>query len=83
MNQNYAEAKATRDLIAAEVQRTTIALRALSGGGPMGLTSDATKATSEWKAARQAFDAAFARLRRFNQHFTKDFAAKIRANRHH
>lgn len=42
------------------------ALKDLSGGGTMGLTPDAMRVTDEWKAAKRAFDRAFAELRAHN-----------------
>lgn len=77
----YVSAKTQRDALQAEVDRTGAALRALSGGGAMGLTPDDVKASPEWQAAKRAYDAAFAALRQFNQRFTKDFAQDIRAER--
>lgn len=55
-----------RDELEAEYQRAGRALKALSGGGPMGLTPAAVRATPEWQAAKRAADAAFAALRAHN-----------------
>lgn len=74
----YLAARAQRDAIQAEVDQAAATLRPLSGGGAMGLTPDAMRATPEWQAARRAYDAAFARLRQFNTTFTKQFAREIR-----
>lgn len=44
----------------------SIALRALSGDGPMGLTPDSVRSTDEWKSAKLAYDRAFSALRAHN-----------------
>lgn len=54
------------DRVFAEYIRTGRALRLLSGGASMGLTPDHVKATPEWQAAKQAYEAAFAKLRSYN-----------------
>ena len=42
------------------------ALKAVSGGGPMGMTPDSVRATDEWKQAKLTYDRAFAALRAHN-----------------
>lgn len=49
----------------AEYLTASAALKAFPRG-PMGLTHDTVKASSEWKAAKRSSDAAFAALRQFN-----------------
>jgi hypothetical protein len=78
---DYAQAKALRDELEAESERTSQALKALSGGGPMGLTPATVRTTSEWKAAKRAFDAAFAALRNYNAFYTQRFKREIAHDR--
>ena len=77
----YLEAKAHRDALQATVQATSDALRSRSGGGPMGMTPGHVRSTPEWQTARRAYDLAFQRLRNFNEHFVKQYAKEIRAER--
>lgn len=79
--QGFAAAKAHADVLMAEVKRTGDALEVFPKNGPMGLTPDHVRATPEFRAAKQAFDIAFANLRAFNAHFTKFYAAELRAER--
>ena len=78
---DYVQAKARRDELEAESTRTSRALKALSGGGPMGLTPEAVRATSEWKTAKRESDAAFAALRNFNAIYLKRFKREIAEDR--
>ncbi|HLF12454.1 MAG TPA: hypothetical protein VJA26_14700 [Gammaproteobacteria bacterium] len=54
------------DRLEAEYVATGMALKKLSGGGPMGLTPDSVRATPEWKEAKRASAATFAAYRAFN-----------------
>lgn len=56
-------------------------LRALSGGGPMGLTPDDVRASPEWRAAKADFDEAFSVERAFNQAFLRAFGRQYREMR--
>lgn len=76
----FAEAKATAAAIEAEISAAEVALRAFPVG-PMGLTPDAVKVTPEFRAAKKAFDASFAKLRAFNAVFTKTFSRELREER--
>jgi hypothetical protein len=79
---DYATAKAHSEKLYAESVAASRALEALSGPkGRMGLTPDSVKATSEWKAAKHASDAAFAALRKFNATFVRRFAKEIARDR--
>ena len=78
---DYAEAKARAVELEAATRQTSAALKALSGGGPMGLTPDAVKATSEWKDAKHAYDVAFAALRTFNTIYLRRFGREIAQDR--
>lgn len=55
-----------RTMLEHNMQMASQTLKALSGGGPMGLTPDTVKATAEWQQAKQAYDKAFQALRAFN-----------------
>ena len=76
----YLEAKETSKALTANVDRLSAALQVFPAG-PMGLISDAVRATPEYRAAKTAYDAAFERLRTFNGRFVKVFAKEIRAER--
>lgn len=76
----FEDAKAVRDQIEAEVAGFTATLNAFPKSD-LGLTSDATRATMEWKVAQSGFTHAFSRLRSFNSQFTKAFAKELRAER--
>lgn len=78
----YSKARAERDKIEADVARCGAVLRAFPTVGPLGLTPDSVKAAPEYRSAKIAYDAVFARLREFNASFTKLFADEIRAERH-
>ena len=76
----YAIAKATRDQLDAEVSRLSLALKAFPKG-PLNLTPDAVRLSPEYRAAKQAYDASWAKLRAFNAWFSKVYGAEIRADR--
>lgn len=78
---DYVKAKARRDELEAEADSTGRALKALSGGGPMGKTPDAVRAKPEWKKAKAASDAAFKALQAFNTVFVKRFKKEIAQDR--
>jgi len=77
----YAQAKERHDQLHAEYERTGRALKALSGGGPMGVTPDSVRATPKWQNAKHAADAAFAALRAFNEEYTRRFKREIAQDR--
>jgi hypothetical protein len=79
----YRKAKEQHDNLEAEVQRTGRELKALSGGGPMGLTPEAVRATPEWKAAKVAANKAFAAFRAFNADYVPRFKREITRDRKH
>jgi len=60
--------EAARAALEAEHKAAGAALRAIPGigSGRMGLTPDHVKASPDYRAARAAYDRAFAALRRFN-----------------
>lgn len=76
----YLRAKAARDAIGADVARASAALNRFPVG-PMGLTPDAVKASPEYRAAKMAFDSAFAGQRCFNASFVRTFRREIAAER--
>jgi acetyl/propionyl-CoA carboxylase alpha subunit len=78
---DYAEAKQRSDELEAEYLRTGRALKALSGGGPMGMTPAEVRATSEWKAAKREADAALAAFRNFNEVYVHRFKREIQQDR--
>jgi hypothetical protein len=80
MSLSFAKAKATHDRLNAEVVRTEEVLKTFPTCA-MGLTPDAVKFSPEFRNAKQAFNAAFARLRAFNAVFTKTFAKELCAER--
>ena len=73
----YSEAKEHSERLDAEATRLGRALRALSGGGPMGITPDHVRATPAWRSAKREFDAAFAALRNFNAVFVRRFKREM------
>lgn len=73
-------ARATAERLTAEVSQAGETLRAFPKG-PMGLTPDAVKSSSEYRAARSAFDTANTQSRAFNSRFVKEFASELRASR--
>lgn len=77
----FEQAKAAVARLDADLKRTSAALDAFPKDGPMGMTSDAVRATPEFKLAKREFDAVFADLRRFNAMFVKIFAKELRAER--
>lgn len=54
-------------------------LRALSGGGPMGMTPDKVKQSPEYRAALSCFNYWQARLCQFNAAFLKAYGREYRA----
>lgn len=78
---DFAEAKAAQAILDADVARTGAALNAFPKDGPMGLTSEAVRATAEWKLAKYQFDFAFGAFQKFNIAFTKAFAKELREER--
>lgn len=77
----FADAKAVRDRLEAAAAKAGAELRALSGGGAAGLTSDDVKATPEWQAARAAYQNAHTVCQRFNRWFTAAFKGDLREER--
>ena len=76
----YEEAKAEGALLEQEVDAADALLKAFPRS-PLGGTTDAARATPEFRAAHSRFQRAFAALRAFNAVFTKRFAKEIRAER--
>lgn len=56
------------------------AWRAISGGGPMGLTPDSVKAGPQWKAAAARYRQAAARLASLNGLALRHYRAECRAS---
>lgn len=76
----YMQVRAHADAIHAENGRLSDTLNAFPKGD-MGLTPDHVRATSEWRAAKLAFDLSFAELRAFNAWYVKEFRAERNADR--
>lgn len=74
---DYEAAKAARDRLEAAVKAASAKMQTLPKGA-MGLTSDATKSTAEWKEAREAYNRAASALQKFNSEFVTRFAAERR-----
>jgi len=72
LNLTYLEAKAKSDALWNASSASSKVMGAFPKGA-MGLTLDATRATPEWKAAKQIADRDFAALRDFNVMFTQQF----------
>lgn len=56
----------TRDSLYEAMFAASKKLKAIAGGGTMGLTPDSVKASPEYKQAKAEYSAAFARVRAFN-----------------
>jgi hypothetical protein len=78
---SYVQAKERHEKLHAEYERAGRALKALSGGGPMGMTPGSVRSTPEWQNAKRASDTAFAALRAFNEDFTRRFKREIAQDR--
>lgn len=78
---SYAIAKAARDTLWQECQRLGAELNRFPHDGPMGLVPDHVRCSAEYRAAKRAYDSAFARLRSFNARFVKAYATEIREER--
>lgn len=76
----FAAAKDKQAALEAESSRTGAIMRTFPSH-PNGLTPDHVRATSEWRAAKAASDAAFAKLRNFNGAFVKTFEKELKAER--
>lgn len=73
----FTEAKAIRDHLHAEVDRTSTVMQQYPANGPRGLVQDEIKFSATYRADKAAFDRAFAKLRAFNAQFTKAFRKEI------
>jgi len=80
---DYHQATLVRDRLEQEYKRAARELEAMSGGGPMGLTPDAVRATAAWRDAKRDSDAAFASLRAFNEVYVRRFKREIAGERRH
>lgn len=76
----FREAKAKRDVLNATASACSAVLQTFPRG-PMGLVSAAVRTTSEYQAARVAYDRAAQALRTFNASFVKTFKAELAAER--
>jgi hypothetical protein len=76
----FKAARQRQDHLEAESKRTGRALDSFPKG-PMNLTPDHVRATSEWKAAKAASDNAFQAYRNFNGMMVKAFPNELKAER--
>ena len=76
----FNEAKQLKSQIETEIAGLSAKLAGFPTGA-MGLTPDAVKFSPEFRAAKSAFDAAFARLRQFNAFYLKAFRKEVKADR--
>lgn len=77
---NYEKAKVYLAAIQADVDAASKALRSYPKVD-LGLTPDHVKASSEWRADRNRYQAAFARLRAMNGFMAKNFKREMREER--
>ena len=80
---NYAEAKQLKNEINALMDVASAELNILVDPhkGATGMTSDAFRATPEYKAAKAKFDVSFEKARNINAWFTKTFKKEYAAER--
>lgn len=76
----FADAKAIRDRLYLEASTAGAVLKSFPKG-PMGLTPDAVKVSTEFRAAKARYAAAFGTLRAVNAMMTKRYAKELRAER--
>lgn len=76
----FAEAKLEADRLYAEVQRTSAALNAFPRNA-IGLVPQVVRMSPEYRAAKTAYDQAFAALRDFNAGYTKTYKRELAAER--
>lgn len=83
INFTYAQAKSLASFRDSEYRAACAKINAVDGigSGPMGLTPDHVRATSEYKSAKAQLDAAFAALRSANTFLFKNFKKELRAER--
>lgn len=77
---DFEKDKAEGKRIDAEVDRLSAILKKFPKG-PMGLTPDSVKATSEYRKAKGEFDRAFKAMQNFNRAFTKTWAKELKEER--
>ena len=76
----FKAARQKQDQLEAESTRTGKIMDSFPRG-PMNLTPDSVRATSEWKAAKSASDRAFQAYRNFNGMMVKPFPNELKAER--
>jgi hypothetical protein len=76
----YEEAKAQQDSLFVEMSRLGAVLDTFPKGA-MGLTTDAARATPEFRRAKADFNRAFQRVRAFNVWFVETFKRERAAER--
>jgi hypothetical protein len=78
--ETYESALSAKLAIEAIHARASDELRAISGGGPMGLTPDSVKQSSEFRSAKSKFDHCHVRLKQFNAAFIKQYGRQYVAD---
>jgi hypothetical protein len=79
MTTSFETEKAKAAHLEHETKKASDRLRVIPGvgSGPMGLTPDAVKQAAEYRAAKLAYDRAFAALQAFNRRFVAQFKREI------
>ncbi len=80
MKLNFEQATIEKAAHEAAVAEASAALERFPRG-PMGLTPDVVRATSEYRSAKRAYDIAFREMQKFNVFYTKAFKAEYAALR--
>lgn len=77
---SFDEARKKADSINAELDLASTALQRFPRS-PIGLVSDEVRLSQEYRDAKNAYDQVFARLRKFNEVYTKRFSKELLAER--
>ncbi len=80
LSDEYAYAKAKCQMLRAQTASLSEILKSFPRGA-LGLTPDSVKASSDWQAAKKAYDLAFRLERSHNAVFVRRFAREYRAER--
>jgi hypothetical protein len=77
----FQDAKALQDQLYAEVSRLGAGLKQYPRTGPLGMIADEIKFSPEYRELKSQYDAAFNRLRNFNEVYTTQFKKEISESR--
>jgi hypothetical protein len=78
---DYSQAKAVKDKLWEQMEAHSKALRAISGGGLMGMTPENVRATPEWQLANSNYAKSSAMVRAYNTEFLKKYSKEYKADR--